>query len=51
MDNTENIKTFLPHREFAKNSRIKNMCEYNELMREANEDNAGFWARLADETI
>lgn len=51
MDNTENIKTFLPHREFAKKSRIKNMCEYNELMREANEDYEGFWARLADEKI
>ena len=29
---TDNVKpTFQPNREFAKQARIKNMCEYNDL--------------------
>lgn len=51
MGSAENTKTFLPNREFAKKARIKNMCEYRELVREANEDYEGFWAKLADEKI
>ncbi|MDD4855445.1 MAG: acetate--CoA ligase [Sulfuricurvum sp.] len=43
--------TFQPNREFAKQARIKNMCEYNDLQTWANEDYEGFWAHFANEKI
>ncbi len=42
---------FMPNRSFAKEARIKNMCEYRDLILEAEEDYEGFWAKLADEKI
>jgi len=42
---------FQPNREFAKEARVKNMCEYNDLMHEAIEDYEGFWAKYANEKI
>lgn len=42
---------FHPNRDFAKNARIKNMCEYNELQTRATEDYEGFWADAAKEKI
>ncbi|MBN2870177.1 MAG: acetate--CoA ligase [Campylobacterales bacterium] len=42
---------FHPNREFAKNARIKNMCEYNELQTWAEEDYEGFWGHFANEKI
>ncbi len=46
------IKTiFKPNKELAKNARVKNICEYNELMEFAKEDLQGFWAKFADEKI
>ena len=42
---------YYPDREFAKEARIKNMCEYNDLMRWAKEDYEGFWGHWADEKI
>lgn len=43
--------TFQPNREFAKNARIKNMCEYHDLQTWAQEDYEGFWGHFADEKI
>jgi len=43
--------TFQPNREFAKNARIKNMCEYNDLQTWAHEDYEGFWGHFANEKI
>jgi acetyl-CoA synthetase len=43
--------TFQPNREFAKQSRIKNMCEYHDLQTWANEDYEGFWGSFANEKI
>lgn len=40
-----------PNREFAKNARIKNMCEYNDLVRWAEEDYEGYWGHFAKEKI
>lgn len=42
---------YQPNREFAKTARIKNLCEYNELVTAANEDYEGFWKAYADEKI
>ncbi|MDT8338422.1 MAG: acetyl-coenzyme A synthetase N-terminal domain-containing protein, partial [Sulfurimonas sp.] len=42
---------FKPNREFAKDARIKNMCEYQELMDAANDDYEGFWGGFAKEKI
>ena len=42
---------FKPNKAFAKEARIKNMCEYQELYDEALEDYEGFWARFAKEKI
>lgn len=42
---------FKPNKEFAKNARIKNMCEYNELQEWAVEDYEGFWEHFAKEKI
>lgn len=43
--------TFQPNREFAKNARIKNMCEYHDLQTWASEDYEGFWGSFANEKI
>lgn len=45
----ENI--FEPNRAFAKEARIKNICEYKELMLQAQEDYEGFWDKLAKEKL
>lgn len=44
-------KIFKPNREFAKQSRIKNMCEYEELVYQANHDYEKFWGDLAKEKL
>jgi len=47
-----NIKEiFKPNREFAKDARIKNMCEYQALQDYASEDYDGFWGGYAKEKI
>ncbi|MEF3191301.1 MAG: acetate--CoA ligase [Campylobacterales bacterium] len=40
-------KIFAPNRALAKKARIKNMCEYNELVAWAMEDYEGFWDHFA----
>ncbi len=42
---------YYPNREFAKNARIKNMCEYNDLMEWAREDYEGYWDHWAKEKL
>jgi acetyl-CoA synthetase len=42
---------YYPNKEFAKQARIKNMCEYRELMEWAEEDYEGFWDHWAKEKI
>ncbi|WP_457593461.1 acetate--CoA ligase [Hydrogenimonas sp.] len=42
---------YYPNREFAKEARIKNMCEYRDLMAWAEEDYEGFWDHWAKEKI
>ena len=42
---------YYPNKAFAKEARIKNMCEYNDLMEWAREDYEGFWDHWAKEKI
>ncbi len=42
---------FKPNKEFSKNARVKNMCEYNDLQDWATEDYEGFWEHFASEKI
>ncbi|MFT7824148.1 MAG: acetate--CoA ligase [Sulfurimonas sp.] len=42
---------YQPNKAFAKQARIKNMCEYKELVEAANEDYEGFWSAYAAEKI
>jgi len=42
---------YQPNKEFAKNARIKNMCEYQDLVDAANADYEGFWGAFANEKI
>ncbi len=42
---------YYPNKAFAKEARIKNMCEYRELMEWAQEDYEGFWDHWAREKI
>jgi acetyl-CoA synthetase len=42
---------FQPNKEFAKNARIKNMCEYKDLQDYATEDYEGFWGDMAREKL
>jgi acetyl-CoA synthetase len=42
---------YYPNREFSAQANIKNMCEYNDLMRWAKEDYEGFWDSFAKEKI
>ncbi len=44
-------KIFNPNRAFAKQARIKNMCEYKDLAHEANEDYEHFWGELAKQKL
>ena len=42
---------FQPNKEFAKQARIKNMCEYQDLQDYATENYEGFWGDMAKEKI
>ncbi|MGC9351558.1 MAG: acetyl-coenzyme A synthetase N-terminal domain-containing protein, partial [Sulfurovum sp.] len=42
---------YQPNKAFANDARIKNMCEYNDLVDAANEDYEGFWGKFANEKI
>ena len=42
---------YKPNKEFAKNARIKNMCEYQDLVDWAVEDYEGFWEHYANEKL
>lgn len=44
-------EVFKPNPEFAKEARIKNMCEYQALQDEAIRDYEGFWGRFAKEKL
>ncbi len=44
-------QVFKPNKEFAKNSRIKNMCEYQDLQDWATEDYEGFWGSYGKEKL
>jgi len=44
-------KLFYPKKEMFKNSPIKNMCEYQDLVDEFEKDYEGTWAKFADEKI
>ena len=44
-------KVFEPNREFSKNARIKNMCEYKELCNQVDDDYEAYWDKLAKEKI
>jgi acetyl-CoA synthetase len=44
-------EVFKPNREFSKNARIKNMCEYQELQDFAIRDYEGFWGSYAKEKL
>lgn len=44
-------KIYEPSRTFAREARVKNMCEYKELRLQAEEDYEGFWDKLAKEKI
>ncbi|MDD5373563.1 MAG: acetate--CoA ligase [Sulfurimonas sp.] len=46
-----NREVFKPNREFSKNARIKNMCEYQELQDFAMRDYEGFWGSYAKEKL
>ncbi len=42
---------FEPNREFSKEARIKNICEFKELSLQAEEDFEGYWDKMAKEKI
>ena len=42
---------FYPNREFSKNARIKNMCEYKEICAEVDDDYEGYWDKMAKDKI
>lgn len=44
-------QVFEPNRQFSKEARIRNMCEYKELRLQAEEDFEGYWDRMAKEKI
>lgn len=44
-------QVFEPNREFSRDAKIKNMCEYKELRLQAEEDFEGYWDKLAKEKI
>ncbi len=39
-------EVFKPNREFSKEARIKNMCEYEELLYQVEDDYEGYWDQL-----
>ncbi|MBD3824859.1 MAG: acetate--CoA ligase [Epsilonproteobacteria bacterium] len=47
----ETKPVFKPNREFSKNARIKNMCEYQDLQDWATEDYEGYWGHFAKEKL
>lgn len=51
MTQTHSTELFKPNRAFAKAARIKNLCEYEDLRLDAEEDFEGFWGKLAKEKI
>ncbi|CAE09727.1 acetate--CoA ligase [Wolinella succinogenes] len=51
MTQTHSTELFKPNRAFAKTARIKNLCEYEDLRLDAEEDFEGFWGKLAKEKI
>jgi len=51
MSESQKKPVFTPNKEFAKNARIKNMCEYNELQDYATKDYEGFWGDYAKEKL
>ncbi len=44
-------QVFEPNREFSRDARIKNMCEFKELRLQAEEDFEGYWDKMAKEKI
>ena len=44
-------QTFYPSREFSKQARVKNMCEYHEICDDIADDYEGYWDKLAKEKI
>jgi acetyl-CoA synthetase len=44
-------EVFEPNREFSRDARIKNMCEFKELSLQAEEDFEGYWDKMAKEKI
>ena len=44
-------EVFKPNKEFAKEARIKNLCEYHTLQEEAMDDYEGFWGRYARQKL
>ncbi len=48
---SETKKLYYPDRAFSKKARIKNMCEYEDLMKWAKEDYEGYWGYWANEKI
>ncbi|MBE0490757.1 MAG: acetate--CoA ligase [Sulfurospirillum sp.] len=44
-------EVFEPNREFSREARIHNMCEFKELRLQAEEDFEGYWDRLAKEKL
>lgn len=46
-----NREVFYPNKEFSKKARIKNMCEYKELVDSANSDYEAYWDVFAKEKI
>jgi acetyl-CoA synthetase len=55
MSNIESVlnekRVFTPSAEFVKRANVSGMVEYQALCKEADEDYAGFWAKLARETL
>ncbi len=51
MSDKHHRQIYQPNREYAKDARIKNMCEYQDLTRWAEEDYEGFWDSYAKEKI
>ena len=44
-------KVYYPHKELFNNPAFKNMCEYEDLVKEFEKDYEGTWAKLANEKI
>ena len=44
-------KIFYPNRDFSKKARIKNMCEYNEICAEVDDNYEAYWDKMAKEKI